>query len=457
MAKTKFYLDTRRMGETNDANPLRINITKDGRTAAMPLGIYLASTEWDPKNGRVINHPDAKRLNKIISQKKLTADSIILKLQDEGKLGDMTAVQIRDHIVAAKAAKPKMKPEAKKPKATPKPKENPNTVEKFFNRYCEVKNLSKRTVGLYHTTWLRIQAWLGATNASALKFKDINLAWIEDFDKFLAVTAPNLNGRRVHHANLKAVINYAMNHEVTEKNSYRHFTIKTQPTAKRNLSVEQLRHIIFAKDLKPWMERHRDLFVLSFMLRGLNTVDLCHLTKPVDGRVEWRRTKTKKPISLKIEPEMQAIIDKHPGKDLMLDIAEGRNYRNYNNNLSNGLKDIRKTINARLREAGKQEIPNFSMRWARHTWATIAQSLGFAVDTVSEGLGHSQKSVAEIYINRDPTEVDRMNRAVLDYVLYGIDNRNPKTASSAQINNDILQDSLIDILKKIISRYSGDC
>ena len=417
------------MAETNDVNPLRINITKDRKTAAMPLGINLATAEWDSKTEKVIKHRDAMRLNKIISQQKLTVDSIILKLQDNGKLGGMTAVQIRDFIVAALTPKQEVKPAPVKP--APKPKENPNTVEKFFSRYCEAKDLRERTIAMYDTTWRRIQAWLGVKKASALEFKDINLAWIEEFDKFLAVDAPNLNGRRGHHANLKAVINYAMDHEVTEKNPYRRFKIKTQATAKRNMSVEQLRYIIFAQDLEPWMERHRDFFVLSFMLRGLNTVDLCHLTKPVQGRVEWMRTKTNQPLSLKIEPEMQMLIDKHAGKDLMLEMAEGRDYRNYNLKLSKGLKAIRETINARLRKAGEPELPDFTMYWARHTWATIAQRLGFAIDVVGEGLGHSQKSVTEIYIERDPAEVDRVNRAVLDYVLYGIDYRNPKVTAPA--------------------------
>lgn len=38
------------------------------------------------------------------------------------------------------------------------------------------------------------------------------------------------------------------------------------------MCVEALRMIIFAQDLEPWMEKYRDFFVLSFMLRGLNTV-----------------------------------------------------------------------------------------------------------------------------------------------------------------------------------------
>ena len=426
MATAKLFLDTRyssKDGETPAS--VKIAINHKGKSAAITTEVKVLPSQWDKTTCRVKEHAQKNLYNRTLLGQLSAVTNILAEMVVNEDAAGMTASDL------CKKVREYLMPEQVKPAPAPEPKENPNTVEKFFTRYCEAKDLRERTIAMYDTTWRRIQAWLGVKKASALEFKDINLAWIEEFDKFLAVDAPNLNGRRGHHANLKAVINYAMDHEVTEKNPYRRFKIKTQATAKRNMSVEQLRYIIFAQDLEPWMERHRDFFVLSFMLRGLNTVDLCHLTKPVQGRVEWMRTKTNQPLSLKIEPEMQMLIDKHAGKDLMLEMAEGRDYRNYNLKLSKGLKAIRETINARLRKAGEPELPDFTMYWARHTWATIAQRLGFAIDVVGEGLGHSQKSVTEIYIERDPAEVDRVNRAVLDYVLYGIDYRNPKVTAPA--------------------------
>lgn len=100
---------------------------------------------------------------------------------------------------------------------------------------------------MYRVTWRRIEAWLGSEEAAHLHFSDINMAWIEDFDKFLAVDAPKPNGRSMHHANLKAVINYAIDHEVLDLNPYRRYRIKTNPTAKRNMSVEALRKIVLRR------------------------------------------------------------------------------------------------------------------------------------------------------------------------------------------------------------------
>lgn len=45
--------------------------------------------------------------------------------------------------------------------------------------------------------------------------------------------------------------------------------------------------------------------------------------------------------------------------------------------------------------------------YVRHSWATIAA-----------GLGHSQNTVTDIYINFNIKKVDEANRKVIDYVLY---------------------------------------
>lgn len=414
MVTTKLYLDTRRSAETKDANPLRINITKDRKTAALPLGVTLSSSQWNKKTEKVVKHPDALLLSHMINQKKMALDTMILRLNDEGKLDGMTSIEIRDMFIKLQTEKKPAKVAAPK-----KPKENPNTVGKFFKRYIENKELRPRTKEMYEVTWRRIMAWLGEKKANALEFQDINLSWIEDFEKFLSKNAPNPNGRRGHHANLKAVINYAIDHEVALKNPYRGFKIKTKETDHRDLTVEQLRYIIFAKDLEPWMERYRDFFVLSFMLRGLNTVDLCTLGKPVNGRIETLRTKTSQPMSMKIEPEAQSIIDKYHGKELMLDFAECSWYRNFNMRLSKGLKKIRATINKRIPNK-EDQLPDFTMYWARHTWATLTEELGFPTELVGVGLGHSQKTVTDIYIRRKHSRIDDVNRVVLDYVLYDI-------------------------------------
>ena len=104
--------------------------------------------------------------------------------------------------------------------------------------------------------------------------------------------------------NLRAVFNFAIDEGLTSWYPFRKFHIKTVKTAKRSLSVEDLRRL-FATDVEPWQEPYLDFFKLSFVLVGINAVDLLHLTSGSirSGRVEFNRSKTSRLYSLKVEPE----------------------------------------------------------------------------------------------------------------------------------------------------------
>ena len=62
---------------------------------------------------------------------------------------------------------------------------------------------------------------------------------------------------------------------------------------------------------------------------------------------------------------------------------------------------------------------HISLYWARHTWATIAFSIGIPEEIIAEALGHSHGNrTTAIYIDKSVANIDAANRKVLDYVLY---------------------------------------
>lgn len=298
-----------------------------------------------------------------------------------------------------------------------KPCNDKTLLKYFFELYLENKPLKPNSKSKYRTAWRRIEDWLGVKKAAKIKLKDIDLKWIEDFDKFISGNAPKPNGRRLHHAAVKAVLNYAKAYQCIPFNPYDCFKIRKNKTAKRSMDVRALRRIIFADNLKPWMIPHRDFFVLSFMLRGLNTVDICNLPKPINSRIEWQRSKTGQPMSLKIEPEIQEIIDRYAGKDLLVKFAEGRYYRNYNLKLNHAMHEICKHLND-TRKDDEVIVPDFTMYWARCTWSTIAHKLGIGLEIICVALAQSTRTMTEHYITIDDEVIDDANRRVLDYVLY---------------------------------------
>lgn len=400
MVRTKFYLDTRKAAVTNDVNPLRINISHARKTAALPLNIQLATRQWNPKTEKVQNHPKAMLLNKVIAQKKVEVDGIILKLQDEGAIATMSAIEIRNYILLQLSPVVEQNTDNQK-------QEDPNTFLKWYDRFVTRKE--GRTKAIYEATRRRLVAWLGEDKLSAVKFEDIKVAWLEEFEDFLSKTA-GINANAIHLRNIRAVVNYAIDNEVTTYYAFRRFKIKKEATRKRNYDIDTLRRIFRHKCAEEWQQKYLDFFKLSFMLVGINVVDLCGLEKISQGRVEYIRAKTHRPYSIKVEREAKEIIDLYAGTDKLLNYCDTyANYRHFYNNLCKGLNDIKEQL-------GLDELTTY---WARHSWATIARRLKISKDTIALALGHGGHTVTDIYIEDDMQEVDEANRKVLDYVLYG--------------------------------------
>lgn len=342
--------------------------------------------------------------NNAISRKKVEVDTIILKLDDEGRLAGMTALEIRDYVVA------KLTPEDA---IENMPKEDPNTFLKWFDRFTERKQ--GRTKAIYEATRSRLVAWLGEKELAKVKFEDIKISWLEGFEDFMARTC-KANSIAIHMRNIRTVVNYAIDNEITTTYAFRRFKIKNEATRKRNFDVATLRDIFSAQGLEEWEEKYRDFFALTFMLIGINVVDLCNLDKMVTGRVNYIRAKTHRPYSIKVEPEALALIEKYSGEKHLLNFLDGCvNYRHFYNNLCKGLKAVKEKLN----------LPELTTYWARHSWATIAASLDIPKDTIAAALGHGGNTVTDIYIEFDMSKVDAANKKVLDWVLYGKDWRQP--------------------------------
>ena len=400
MASTKFYLDTRRA--SGGGYSLRINICQHTKTAAFNLGVKLAKNQWNATTNTIVNHPEAKYWNNFISKRKVEIDTIILKIEDEnpGQLALMSALQIRDFVNA------KLTP-ADAPKPEKKPKEDPNTFLKWFDRFTSRKE--GRTKGIYEATRKRLVAWIGEEQLAKVKFEDIKVAWLEEFEDFLSLTA-GANANAIHFRNIRTVVNYAIDNEVTTYYAFRRFKIKTESTRKRNFDITTLRRIFTHTCAEEWQQKYLDFFKLSFMLIGINVVDLCGLKKITNGRVDYIRAKTHRPYSIKVESEAREIIDRYAGSEGLVNFAENYgNYRHFYNNLCKGLREVKQQL-------GIEELTTY---WARHSWATIAHKLGVCKDVIAQALGHGSHTVTDIYIEEDTKAMDEANRKVLDYVLYG--------------------------------------
>lgn len=299
--------------------------------------------------------------------------------------------------------------------------EDDDTVKftRHFQRFIDGKT-NKGTKGVYKHTLDKIRAF--DIEIDKKSFEEIDLTWLNDFEHFCAQTASK-NARNIHLRNIRAVFNNAIDYEITTAYPFRRFKIKPEATRKRSMPVEDLRRL-FNYPVESYAEIYRDMFKLIFLLIGINSADLWALRSIThDGRIEYKRAKTGRLYSIKVEPEAMEIINKYRGKNGLLCIADRwSDSRNFRHQCNKALQRIGTVERKGL--GGKKMItaewPELTTYFARHSWATIAYNdLKITKDIIAQALGHSgSESVTDIYLDKDPRLVDDANRRVLDWVLY---------------------------------------
>ena len=409
MAKAKFFLDTRR---TKPGSPsiLKVAIGHGDKTSYISLPAKLLPNQWDADRNTVINHPDQDWLNIHIESVMQQVKRTILIITDNGKIHSMTANNIKDEVerrINPEKAEQKEKAEKQK--------------KLFATRYLKFAESKKAsTKRIYMVTYRRMQQFAGK-KFDKMAFEDVTREWLTSFDTFMMPTAPSKNARNIHMRNIRAVFNEAIDDEITVFYPFRHFKIRNVATAKRNLKVDDLRKF-FEYPCEEHAVKYRDMFKLMFMLIGINAIDLCNLKEIVDGRIEYHRAKTNRLYSIKVEPEAMKLIEKYRGEKFLLNILDRyKDYKDFTKRMNLALKNIGQVD--RVGRGGKKVykplFSKISTYWARHSWATIAASLDIPRDTIAHALGHGNNTVTDIYIDFDQSKVDKANRKVLDWVLYG--------------------------------------
>lgn len=216
---------------------------------------------------------------------------------------------------------------------------------------------------------------------------------------------------------LRAVYNRAIEDEITEnRRPFRRVYTGVEKTVKRALPISMIRKIkSLDLSLKPDLQFARDMFILSFMLRGMSFIDMALLKKSDlrDGHITYRRRKTGQQLIIKWTKDMQQILDSYPENpsEYLLPIIKKSDSK-----LRYAYKNMGEKINLRLKKIAEMAGINLplTMYVARHSWASIAKAEGIPIGLISEGLGHEKESTTRIYLSTlDTTLIDRANSKIL--------------------------------------------
>lgn len=167
------------------------------------------------------------------------------------------------------------------------------------------------------------------------------------------------------------------------------------------------------------LELTRDLFVFSYIMRGMPFVDMAYLKKGnIRGNyIVYVRKKTGTRMRVRIESQVMRIIDKYsrPDSEFLLPILQGTDgespesrYRRYQTRLT--------VHNRKLKELSKRIKGDVSLSSyvARHSWATAARNIDISMSVISESLGHSSERMTRIYLGTfNERLIDNANRRLM--------------------------------------------
>lgn len=219
---------------------------------------------------------------------------------------------------------------------------------------------------------------------------------------------------------LRAVYNRAVEKGMIENLlPFRKVYTGIDKTVKRALPISALKKI---KSLnlsqQPSLDYARDMFLLSFCLRGMSFIDMAYLKKSdlKDGYVTYRRRKTGQQLIIQWTNEMQLILNKYPENESIYLLPIIRN-SNSNTNTRCICRNKSYNINHSLKKIAGMTGVNIPLTLyvARHSWASAAKTNGVPVSVISEGMGHDSESTTRIYLaSLDTSLIDRANTLILN-------------------------------------------
>ncbi|MDE5901340.1 MAG: site-specific integrase [Muribaculaceae bacterium] len=216
---------------------------------------------------------------------------------------------------------------------------------------------------------------------------------------------------------LRAAYNRAVDRGIiSDLRPFRHVYTGIDKTVKRALPLAVIKKIK-TLDLQRLsaLDFARDMFMMSFYLRGMSFVDMAFLRKSDlrNGYLTYRRRKTGQLLTIGWTREMTHIVNKYPQNttSYLLPIIRGTHandlcaYRNVGYRINRNLKKIAGMVNAGI---------DLTLYVARHSWASAAKEKGIPLCVISEGMGHDSEQTTRIYLASLDTEViDRANALII--------------------------------------------
>ena len=259
------------------------------------------------------------------------------------------------------------------------------------------------TAGTYNSA---CNSFLRFVDNIDITFKDLTPGLIKSYEDRLLQEGKRHNTISAYMRMLRSICNQALEEGIDFSHPidklFEFVFTGYEPTAKRAISPSIIRRLsLLDLNQKPTLCFSRDLFLLSFYLRGIPFVDLAHLRKSdvKYNTIYYYRHKTHQQLSIQIEPCAAEIINRYKQKHAaspyllsILTLTGEDGYKQY--------KSALRLYNQHLHRLSKMlrlKVPLTSYV-ARHSWATTAKVEGINISLISESLGHSSEKITHVYL-----------------------------------------------------------
>ena len=370
--------------------PLMLRVTKDRKRKYVSLGLSLHEKFWDfEKSKPKRNCPNKEQIERLIAAKTAEYNDLIVEMTSQQREYTVETLVSHFHNQVRCAT----------------------VVELYDKLIDDMKRGGKLgNAGVYKYSRTSLLKFTG--QRLQIPFSDLDAVWLRRYENWLRTSGCGDTTISQLFRTLRSVFNKAVELQLVKRDYYPFDVYKVSKfdtrTKKRAITKEDVRKVI-ALDLSqgyPSERLARDIFVFSYFGAGINFADIALLKygNVRDGRVQYVRKKTGKPINFLLTEEMRNIIVKYQrqgqtDEDYIFPILDRRVHRTEQQRYDRTHKVLTNT-NRWLRKIGQRVgIEHLTTYVARHTFATVLKRSGVNIAIISESLGHSDLSTTQIYLD----------------------------------------------------------
>ena len=370
-----------------------LRVTKDRKRKYVSLGISVNPENWDfSKNQPKAECPNREYIELLIADKLKEYSAKIVELKATNQ--EFTSTTLVEKVCVNRV--------------------NRKTVGDLFREHINSLTASGRksyalSIKQLYNSLIEFNGHLD------IPFAEMDIVWLRRYEAFLRRKGLAENTIGIRFRTLRSIYNVAIEEDAVSAELYPFKKLKVsklhQETAKRALSKEDIERVLSYKSTNRYMRFPIDIFAFTYYCGGINFVDIAHLTKAniVDGRLIYKRQKTKKLIKIPLQPQAVALIEKYSGDDSQYLFPILSNFHKTDIQQANRIHKVISKVNERLKQIGESlnlPIP-LTTYVARHSQATVMKRAGVSTAVIREIMGHSSERVTQIYLDSfDNEQVD---------------------------------------------------